>query len=133
VVAVVLHSDMERIGWFECSNELLNRLHANAVWSMRGNFVSIPTDCPQRDERLGWTGDVQVFCPAAAFLYDVHDFLASWLADLAAEQGHDGSVNHLVPDLMALLPDVPFALNGAAGWGESLNSNTRACGPGSNT
>src|SRR5579863_2081046 len=119
VSAVVIHCDMERIGWFECSNELLNRLHANAVWSMRGNAVSIPTDCPQRDERLGWTGDVQVFAPAAAYLYDVRGFLGSWLADLAAEQHADGSVNHLVPDVMGLLPDVPFGPKGAAGWGDA--------------
>ena len=68
--AVVCHSDMERTGWFECSDPLVNRLHENVVWSMRGNFFDLPTDCPQRDERLGWTGDLQVFSPAASFLYD---------------------------------------------------------------
>ena len=61
---------MERTGWFECSDPLLNRLHENVVWSMRGNFLDVPTDCPQRDERLGWTGDIQVFSPTASFLYD---------------------------------------------------------------
>ena len=60
---VVIHSDLERTGTFACSNELLNRLHENVVWGMRGNFVGVPTDCPQRDERLGWTGDLQVFAP----------------------------------------------------------------------
>jgi alpha-L-rhamnosidase len=119
VTAVVIHCDMERIGWFECSNDLLNRLHQNAVWSMRCNAVSIPTDCPQRDERLAWTGDVQVFAPSAAYLYDVRGFLGSWLADLAAEQSPAGSVNHLVPDIMALLPDVVFSPTGAAGWGDA--------------
>ena len=64
--AIVVHSDMERTGWFECSDPLLNRLHDNVVWSMRGNFLDIPTDCPQRDERLGWTGDIQVFSPTAS-------------------------------------------------------------------
>ena len=68
--AVVCHSDLERTGWFECSDPLLNRLHENVVWSMRGNFLDVPTDCPQRDERLGWTGDIQVFSPTACFLYD---------------------------------------------------------------
>ena len=61
---------MRRTGWFDCSDPLVNRLHENVVWSMRGNFVDVPTDCPQRDERLGWTGDIQVFAPTASFLYD---------------------------------------------------------------
>ena len=74
------------------SDELLNRFHENVVWGMRGNFVDVPTDCPQRDERLGWTGDIQVFAPTATFLYDSAGFLTSWLADLAAEQQPDGSV-----------------------------------------
>ena len=63
--AVVVHTDLERTGWFTCSDPLLNRLHENVVWGMRGNFVDVPTDCPQRDERLGWTGDIQVFAPTA--------------------------------------------------------------------
>ena len=71
-------------GTFECSDERLNRLHENVRWSMRGNFVDVPTDCPQRDERLGWTGDIQVFAPTASFLYDCCGLLESWLADLAA-------------------------------------------------
>jgi alpha-L-rhamnosidase len=99
--AVVLHSDMERTGWFSCSNELVNRLHENVVWSMRGNFLDIPTDCPQRDERLGWTGDINVFSPTACFLYDVSRFLSSWLLDLAAEQREaDGVVPIVVPSMM---------------------------------
>ena len=84
--AVVIHSDFERTGTFSCSNELLDRLHENVVWGMRGNFVDVPTDCPQRDERLGWTGDLQVFAPTATFLFDVAGFLADWLDDLRAEQ-----------------------------------------------
>ena len=67
---LVVGSDLRRSGWFSSSNELLNRFHENVVWSTRGNFVDLPTDCPQRDERLGWTGDVQVFGPTATFLYD---------------------------------------------------------------
>ena len=77
VEAVVVHSDMRRIGQFSCSDERLNRLHENAVWSWRGNSVGVPTDCPQRDERLGWTGDLAVFVPSAAYLFDVGPFLAS--------------------------------------------------------
>ncbi len=113
ICAVVIHSDMERTGWFECSDQLLNRLHENALWSMRGNFIDIPTDCPQRDERLGWTGDLQVFAPTASFLYDVSGFLQSWLADLAVEQVKAGGV---VP------PFIPNALRenfGAAAWADA--------------
>ena len=95
--AVVIHSDFERTGTFSCSNELLERLHENVVWGMRGNFVDVPTDCPQRDERLGWTGDLQVFAPSATFLFDVAGFLADWLDDLRAEQRDDGAVPLVVP------------------------------------
>nr|WP_062335327.1 glycoside hydrolase family 78 protein [Herbidospora sakaeratensis] len=97
VVAVVCHTDLRRTGSFESSDPLLNRLHENVVWSMRGNFVDLPTDCPQRDERLGWTGDIQVFTPTAAFLYDCAGPLSSWLADLAAEQRELGTVPLYVP------------------------------------
>ena len=112
--AVVCNSDMERTGWFECSDPLINRLHENIVWSMRGNFLDIPTDCPQRDERLGWTGDIQVFAPAASFLYDTSGFLASWLQDLAAEQKEAGGIVPVV---------VPNTISGpalvAAAWGDA--------------
>ena len=100
VTAVVVHSDMQRIGWFESSDELLNQLHRNVVWSMRGNFVGIPTDCPQRDERLGWTGDINAFAPTAAYLYDVRGVLESWLRDLSAEQCEKGFVPFVVPDAL---------------------------------
>jgi alpha-L-rhamnosidase len=98
LTAVVVHSDIRRTGWFETSDELVNQLHRNVVWSMRGNFVGIPTDSPQRDERLGWTGDINVFGATAAFLYDVRGVLGSWLADLAAEQREKGRVPYFVPD-----------------------------------
>jgi alpha-L-rhamnosidase len=107
--AVVVHSDMARTGWLETSDPLLNRLHANVVWSMRGNFVGVPTDCPQRDERLGWTGDIHAFAPTAAFLYDVRGVLGSWLTDLAAEQRTAGSVPWVVPDVLPH-PSSPTAL-----------------------
>ena len=111
--AVVCHSALERTGWFECSDPLINRLHENVIWSMRGNFFDIPTDCPQRDERLGWTGDIQVFSPTASYLYDAAGFLSSWLADLAAEQKASGSVPFVVPSVM------PMSNPPAAAWGDA--------------
>ena len=99
--AVVVHSDLRRTGHFECSDPMLNQLHANVMWGMRGNFLDVPTDCPQRDERLGWTGDLAVFAPSATFLYDVDAFLRDWLRDLAAEQrAQDGLVPAVVPDAL---------------------------------
>jgi alpha-L-rhamnosidase len=97
VTALVHHTDMERTGWFESSDPDLDRLHENVLWSTRGNFVDIPTDCPQRDERLGWTGDIQVFAPTASFLYDCSGMLGSWLQDLALEQLPDGTVPWFIP------------------------------------
>ena len=97
------HSDLRRTGWFECSDERVNRLHENVVWGMRGNFLDVPTDCPQRDERLGWTGDLTAFAPSACFLYDVAGFLTSWLADLAAEQTDD-LVPLVVPNVLGDMP-----------------------------
>jgi alpha-L-rhamnosidase len=111
--AVVCHSDLERTGWFTSSDPLLNRLHENVVWSLRGNFLDIPTDCPQRDERLGWTGDIQVFAPTACFLYDTAGFLTSWLADVAADQDSSGIVPLVVPNTLGA-PKLP-----AAAWGDA--------------
>ena len=116
VTAVVLASDLPRTGWFESSHELLDRLHENVVWGMRGNFLAIPTDCPQRDERLGWTGDIQVFAPTASFLADCDAFLASWLRDLAHEQRRAHGVVPLV--VPAALPS--FGIGGpTAAWGDA--------------
>lgn len=121
--AVVVSSDLERIGTFDCSNELVNALHRNVVWGQRGNFVDVPTDCPQRDERLGWTGDISAFVPTAAFLFDVRDFLADWLLDLRAEQLADGGrVPNVVPDVLKLDPSTPEAKDGqpvTAIWGDA--------------
>jgi alpha-L-rhamnosidase len=100
LTAVVCHSDMERTGWFECSDDRINKLHENIVWSMRGNFLDVPTDCPQRDERLGWTGDLNVFAPTACFLYDCAGVLQSWLRDLAADQAPDGTVPFVIPNVL---------------------------------
>lgn len=98
--AVVFGSDLRATGWFECSDPLLNQLHSNIRWGMRGNFLEVPTDCPQRDERLGWTGDIQVFAPTAAFLMDTAGFLNSWLRDLAIDQLPDGTVPNVVPNVL---------------------------------
>ena len=114
VTAQVIHSDMERTGWFASSHDLVDRLHENVVWGLRGNFLYVPTDCPQRDERLGWTGDIQVFAPTASFLYDVHSFLSSWLTDLELEQRHaDGIVPFVVPSVLA------GRVRPAAAWGDA--------------
>jgi alpha-L-rhamnosidase len=106
---------MRRTGGFDSSHPLLNQLHENVVWGMRGNFLYLPTDCPQRDERLGWTGDIQVFSPTASFLFDTDAFLSSWLADLALEQeaAGGGVVPFIVP---AVLRD---AATPAAAWGDA--------------
>ena len=114
VEAVVVHSDMERTGWFESNEPLVNKLHENTVWSMRDNFVDLPTDCPQRDERLGWTGDIQIFAPAASFLYSSGGVLASWLADVAAEQSSDGAVPNFVPWIACGFPE-----ESSAAWGDA--------------
>ena len=90
--AVVIHSDMERVGGFSCSNELVNKLHHNILWGLKGNFVDIPTDCPQRDERLGWTGDAQVFMKTACYLKDVRVFFKKWFRDIRAGQLDDERV-----------------------------------------
>lgn len=103
IAAQVLHSDMRRTGWFSCSHPLVNKLHENALWSMRGNFLSLPTDCPQRNERLGWTGDIQVFAPSANFLYDTTGMLGNWLDDVAVEQmepWREGIPPFVVPDVI---------------------------------
>ena len=115
--AVVVHTDLRRTGTFTCSDDDVNRLHENVVWGMRGNFVDVPTDCPQRDERLGWTGDLQVFAPTASFLYDTAGMLRSWLADLAVEQleDHDG----IVPIYVPFIPLLPFPVQAECGWGDA--------------
>ncbi len=119
--AVVVHSDMKRIGEFACSDEMLNQLHSNVVWGLRGNFLDVPTDCPQRDERLGWTGDLAVFAPTAAFLYDVQPFLEDWLHDLAAEQtAQDGRVPFVVPDILKFMPDRGLLADATTAiWGDA--------------
>lgn len=96
VEAVVVHTDMTPTASFTCSNDSLNQLHSNINWSMRGNFTGLPTDCPQRDERLGWTGDIAVFAPTATFLYDCTALLKSWLKDVWTDQKDDGGIPPVV-------------------------------------
>lgn len=96
-IGEVMHSDMEPTGEFECSNPLVNQLQRNIVWGQRGNFLDVPTDCPQRDERLGWTGDAQVFIQTALFNYHGGPFFTKWLRDLKAEQHPDGGVPFVIP------------------------------------
>ncbi len=98
--AIVLHSDMKRTGRLSCSNPLLNRFFENVVWGQKGNFLDVPTDCPQRDERLGWTGDAQAFVRTASLNFDVEKFFTKWLADMAADQWENGYVGHVIPDLI---------------------------------
>ena len=95
--AVVVHSDMPRTGEFSCANELLNRFAHNVLWGQKGNFLDVPTDCPQRDERLGWTGDAEVFSRTAAIWFDVRAFFDKWLGDLAADQTAEGAIPHVCP------------------------------------
>ena len=97
--AVVVHSDIRRTGYFECSDEAVNKLFKNIIWGQKSNFLDVPTDCPQRDERLGWTGDAQVFVRTASLNFDVERFFKKWLRDLAADQGRDGCVPHVIPNI----------------------------------
>lgn len=114
--AYALYSDMEETGDFHCSDPLLEQLQSNIMWGLKGNSVDIPSDCPQRDERLGWTGDVQVFCNTACYLMNMHEFYRKWLCDLASEQREDGAVPHVIPDVLAL--NQPDHYCGASGWGD---------------
>lgn len=111
--AIAVYSDMERVGTFHCSNEKLNRLYENILWGQRSNFLDIPTDCPQRDERCGWTGDAQVFIKAASYNFDVSRFFKKWLNDLRLEQFDDGGIPAIVPNVIGQ--------NGASSsaWGDA--------------
>ena len=113
---VAISSDTPRRGRFECSEPRLQRLHENVVWSQRDNFVSVPTDCPQRDERLGWTGDAQAFAPTASTLFDSQTFWSSWLRDLDHEQDDTLGVPSVVPNVV-VGGELRF---GRAGWADAV-------------
>ncbi|MEO6150512.1 MAG: glycoside hydrolase family 78 protein [Mucilaginibacter sp.] len=109
--AVTLYSDMAPAGTLSCSNPLLNQLQHNIAWGQRGNFLDVPTDCPQRDERLGWTGDAQAFFRTATFNFNVKNFFTKWLKDVAADQRADGAIPHVIPDVLN-------SDGGATGWAD---------------
>jgi len=117
LTGVVVHSDMKQTGTFECSSPLVNQLQHNILWGQKGNFVDVPTDCPQRDERMGWTGDAQVFARTSAFNMDVAAFFTKWLRDVAAEQRPSGAVPFVIPDVLDR-PD-SMKVGVSAGWGDA--------------
>lgn len=110
--AIAVHSDMKRTGRLSSSNPMLNRLFDNIIWGQKGNFLDVPTDCPQRDERLGWTGDAQVFVRTACLNYDAEKFFTKWLADMASDQHEDGFVGHVIPDVVQ-------NTKASAAWGDA--------------
>ena len=116
LTGIVVHSDMPRTGQFETSDAMLNQLYHNIVWGQKGNFVGVPTDCPQRDERLGWTGDAQVFARTAAFNFDVAGFFTNWLGDAIADQRPIGSFPDVIPDVLSR--GQPNATS-SSGWGDA--------------
>lgn len=119
-VAVAISSDTAPRGSFLSSDVRLNRLHENVVWSQRDNFVGVPTDCPQRDERLGWTGDAQAFAYAANTLFDTESFWRSWLIDLSLDQDDNGDVGAVIPDLLKRLHRMEDSeIQGRAGWADA--------------
>lgn len=112
VSGVVQHSDFEMSGKFSSSHDKLNQLQSNIEWGLKGNFLDIPTDCPQRNERLGWTGDAQVFAPTSIFIADVHAFWSSWLTSVREDQNNDGSIPWYVPNL--------YRGRSSSGWGDAI-------------
>jgi alpha-L-rhamnosidase len=114
--AIAVHSAMERTSRFSTSSPLVNQLQHNILWGQKGNFLDVPTDCPQRDERLGWTGDAQMFARTAAFNMDVARFFTKWLKDVAADQLDNGSVPHVIPDV---LTTEKRAEAGSAAWADA--------------
>ncbi|MEY2917480.1 MAG: hypothetical protein RIS73_1194 [Bacteroidota bacterium] len=114
--AMVLYSDMEQTGSFSSSNPLINQLQHNIEWGLRGNFLDVPTDCPQRDERMGWTGDAQAFFRTATFLRGVNNFFTKWLKDLSLDQVKTGSVPHVIPNVLG---ETGWATGGSAGWSDA--------------
>lgn len=113
VTGVVIHSEMKPTGIFACSDSLINQLQHNIQWGQKGNFLDVPTDCPQRDERLGWTGDAQVFSRTAAFNFNVATFYTKWMKDLVLDQLPNGKVPHVIPDVLN-------GNGGATGWADAV-------------
>ncbi|GGH68182.1 alpha-L-rhamnosidase [Filimonas zeae] len=113
--AVVLHSNMEPTGSFTSSDTLINQLQHNIEWGLKGNFLDVPTDCPQRNERMGWTGDAQVFFRTATFLRGVNNFFTKWMKDVAADQQPEGNVPHVIPNILG---NKGWAKGESAGWAD---------------
>ncbi len=113
---VVVHSAMQPSSTFETSSEMLNKLHHNIIWGQKGNFLDVPTDCPQRDERLGWTGDAEVFARTASFNHDTAAFYTKWLKDLALDQQDDGAVPYVIPNV--LTHSTRKGGSASAGWAD---------------
>lgn len=111
IAGIVLHSEMKPTSNFETSSKEINQLQHNIIWGHKGNFVDVPTDCPQRDERLGWTGDAQAFVSTAAFNMDIAPFFTKWMKDIAADQFQNGGVPFVVPDVLRNNET-------SAGWGD---------------
>ena len=120
--AYTLHSEMEQTGQITCSNPLLNQLHHNYLWGLKGNFLDVPTDCPQRDERLGWTGDAQIFCRTACYLMNTYTFYKKWLRDVEVDQTEEGGVPHVIPNIEEGRTDGNWLLSqgphSAAAWAD---------------
>ncbi|MCR8657011.1 alpha-L-rhamnosidase [Paenibacillus endoradicis] len=114
-IGIVLHSNMERTGEFECSDPLVNQLHHNILWGQKGNFLDVPTDCPQRDERLGWTGDAQMFVRTSSYLMNTAPFFTKWLRDLKADQTPEGGIPFYIPNLMESFE----TSHSSAAWGDA--------------
>lgn len=117
ISAIVLHSEMKRTGYLESSNKDLNQLFSNIIWGQRGNFLDVPTDCPQRDERQGWTGDATVFCKAACYNFDVERFFEKWLCDMRLDQGKTGYIPNIIPQTVCW--DWSTVESSGAVWGDS--------------
>lgn len=116
LTGIVIHSDMAPSGKYESSNPMINQLQHNIIWGQKGNFVDVPTDCPQRDERLGWTGDAQAFCRTAAFNFNVSSFFTKWLKDVAADQRKGGEIPVVIPDVLD--KQGSETVTPSAGWGD---------------
>ena len=120
VTSVPISSVTEQTASFTSGSALVNRLVLNTLWSQRGNFIEVPTDCPQRDERLGWTGDAQVFAGTALYLADARNFLTKYVRDIMADQREDGAVPHVVPDPTRQQPEFYPGFYGSTGWGDAI-------------
>lgn len=117
--AIAVHSELKRTGSFVCGNEKINQLYHNIIWGQKSNYLDVPTDCPQRDERLGWTGDAQVFCRTAAINFDVERFFVKWMQDVALSQHETGLISDIVPFVSTWVdPETGMPNGGHTGWAD---------------